>query len=387
MDTTLILIVLGIAAGLMYWGVQQKRTVGIVLGIVLAGGIFMFFSLLSFVSDALWFESLGFAGRFWRLLLFRTAFAALGGCFGCVALWLMTLFLFAGKPARYRWIPAAIGLYLGAQWGAVNWDVILLYLNGTGGGQGAVPDKDFYLFGLPFYEQVYVLLLGLCLAGLICVFGGLFMTFQAGRVDLSLLKLKDSRRSRQLSWVSVNIALFLLVLGWGQWLERFYPPVSFDGAKAAGTSVQEFTQMAGQPNADQAGTYRAEQIWEIKKRVKTLAPFLYFDNEPYIVLAEGRSYWMLNASTVSTDSYSSAMLNLEAAYQRSGLFHHHPRMHPESLGNHRNSVTAVIDTDHGAVSFYICQPEDTLIAVWRTVFPDLFKDQDALPTSPALPTN
>jgi uncharacterized membrane protein (UPF0182 family) len=401
MNMTLILIMLSVAAGFMYWGVRQKRTVGIVLGIVLAGGTFLFFSFLSFLSDAVWFESLGFAGRFWKLVLFRAAFAAIGGCLGCAALWLMTVFLFARKQARYRWIPAVIGLYLGAQWGAVNWDVILLYLNGTtAAGPGAVPDKGFYLFALPFYEQVYVLLLGLCLAGVVCIFGGLFMTFKNGRVDLSLLRLKNSRHYRQLSWVSVNIALFLMVLGWGHSLERFHLSDS-DGAAAEVVPRQEFTHMAGLDDAENGlfssrlpvgsdpqwnadpGMYCAEQMWEIKNRVKTLAPFLYFNDEPYLVLAEGRLYWMLNASTVSSDSYSRPFLNLEAAYQRSGLFHHTPKMYPErtALTFSRISVLAAIDTDHGAVRFYICEPADPLIAVWNAIFPELFKHRNAMPES------
>ena len=40
----------------------------------------------------------------------------------------------------------------------------------------------------------------------------------------------------------------------------------------------------------------------IKERVRRLAPFLHFDKDPYIVLAEGKLYWIIDAYTVS-DSY------------------------------------------------------------------------------------
>jgi uncharacterized membrane protein (UPF0182 family) len=39
---------------------------------------------------------------------------------------------------------------------------------------------------------------------------------------------------------------------------------------------------------------------EIRERVKTLAPFLQFDDGPYILLANGKLYWIIDAYTTST---------------------------------------------------------------------------------------
>ena len=40
----------------------------------------------------------------------------------------------------------------------------------------------------------------------------------------------------------------------------------------------------------------------VKKRVQAIAPFLRYDRDPYIVLDEGRLFWVLDAYTV-TDRY------------------------------------------------------------------------------------
>ncbi|NIT56184.1 MAG: UPF0182 family protein, partial [Aliifodinibius sp.] len=38
---------------------------------------------------------------------------------------------------------------------------------------------------------------------------------------------------------------------------------------------------------------------QINERVKTLAPFLHFEDDPYIVLVEGELYWIIDAYTTS----------------------------------------------------------------------------------------
>ncbi len=118
----------------------------------------------------------------------------------------------------------------------------------------------------------------------------------------------------------------------------------------------------------------------IQDRVRRLAPFLQFDNDPYIVLAEGRLYWIFDAYTTSTDyPYS------EPFY--AGLATRHERR-PRIFGGRRrlrgvnyirNSVKAVIDAYHGSVDFYVFEPEDPLIRTWQEVFPGLFKDRSEMP--------
>src|SRR5262249_34837164 len=102
-------------------------------------------------------------------------------------------------------------------------------------------------------------------------------------------------------------------------------------------------------------------------RVRTLAPFLVLDSDPYIVIGDGgRLFWMMDAFTTS-DSYP---------YSR------HTQLGGDSVNYVRNSVKAVVDAYDGSVSFYVFDPEDPIVNAYRGIFPTLFKDAAQMP--PAL---
>ena len=102
----------------------------------------------------------------------------------------------------------------------------------------------------------------------------------------------------------------------------------------------------------------------IRERVPTLAPFLTFDEDPYIVIGEdGRLSWMMDGFTTS-ESYP---------YAR------HFRLGRERINYMRNSVKAVIDAYDGTTTFYVFDEEDPIIAAYRGIFPSLFKDAAAMP--------
>jgi uncharacterized protein len=100
----------------------------------------------------------------------------------------------------------------------------------------------------------------------------------------------------------------------------------------------------------------------IKDRVETIAPFLQLDRDPYMVISEGRLFWM------------------QDAYTTSEWF---PYSKPEPDGGDinyiRNSVKVVIDAYNGTVFFYVADPKDPIIATYRRIFPSLFKPFDAMP--------
>ncbi len=90
----------------------------------------------------------------------------------------------------------------------------------------------------------------------------------------------------------------------------------------------------------------------IQERVNHLAPFLQLDSDPYLVLMEGRLFWVQDAYT-TTDRY--------------------PYSEPLGGLNYiRNSVKVVIDAYHGDVKFYVTEPDDALIQTYQAIFPDLF---------------
>src|SRR5208282_4799795 len=97
------------------------------------------------------------------------------------------------------------------------------------------------------------------------------------------------------------------------------------------------------------------QIWRsVQERVSKVAPFLLLDSDPYAVLSEGKLYWIQDAYTVSDHfPYSSP--------SRAGVV--------KGLSYIRNSVKVVVDMYDGTASFYIMDPDDPVLAVYRRAFP------------------
>ncbi len=104
----------------------------------------------------------------------------------------------------------------------------------------------------------------------------------------------------------------------------------------------------------------------IVERVQTLAPFLIFDRDPYIV-ADGDHYsYILDAYTTSENyPYSEAYQGSLATFRGYNYL--------------RNSVKAVIDAYNGSVTFYVFDRHDPIINAYRRVLPELFKDAREMP--------
>ena len=106
------------------------------------------------------------------------------------------------------------------------------------------------------------------------------------------------------------------------------------------------------------------QIWrQVQERVAQIAPFLQLDKDPYAVLSEGKQYWIQDAYTVS-DHFPYANLYTDGF--------------GESLNYIRNSVKVVVDMYDGTVLFYVMDPDDPVLAVYRRAFPGVFKDLSQL---------
>ena len=97
----------------------------------------------------------------------------------------------------------------------------------------------------------------------------------------------------------------------------------------------------------------------IKERLDQVAPFLSFDSDPYLVISEGRLFWIVDAYTVS-DRY--------------------PYSQPVGGVNYiRNSVKAVVDAYQGHVRLYIADERDPLIQTWARIFPGVLKPLSEMP--------
>jgi uncharacterized protein len=99
----------------------------------------------------------------------------------------------------------------------------------------------------------------------------------------------------------------------------------------------------------------------IQERVHTIAPFLRLDHDPYLVVSEGRLFWMQDAYT--TSSY------FPYAQPARGF----------DLNYIRNSVKVVVDAYNGTVEFYLIDSLDPIAATYQRIFPNLFKPFAAMP--------
>ncbi len=97
----------------------------------------------------------------------------------------------------------------------------------------------------------------------------------------------------------------------------------------------------------------------IDERVKTIAPFLIYDSDPYLAIDHGRLFWIQDAYT-TTDRY--------------------PYATPTSGLNYiRNSIKVVIDAYHGTTTFYRVDEKDPIAATLDRAFPGLLQPFKAMP--------
>jgi uncharacterized membrane protein (UPF0182 family) len=106
----------------------------------------------------------------------------------------------------------------------------------------------------------------------------------------------------------------------------------------------------------------------IRERVAALAPFLTFDQDPYLVVGDdGRLSWILDAYTIS-DTYPNST---------------HYTLGDNPANYIRNSVKVVIDAYNGSATFYAFDPpggnQDPILSAYRRIFPTLFRDAATLP--------
>ena len=123
---------------------------------------------------------------------------------------------------------------------------------------------------------------------------------------------------------------------------------------------------------------------QIEERVRLLAPFLKFDNDPYIVLSNGSLYWMIDAYITSDYyPYSEPFAFAEPGGYTGG---NKGRNLTNSVNSNfsganyiRNSVKVVVNAFTGSVDFYIFDKNDPIIEVWSKVYPGLLKPESEMP--------
>ena len=97
----------------------------------------------------------------------------------------------------------------------------------------------------------------------------------------------------------------------------------------------------------------------ILDRVKAIAPFLAYDQDPYLVISEGKLFWMMDAYTMTGKYPNATPIN--------------------GLNYIRNSVKVTVDAYTGEVDFYLLDTTDPIAISYNKIFGELFKDIAEMP--------
>ncbi len=99
-------------------------------------------------------------------------------------------------------------------------------------------------------------------------------------------------------------------------------------------------------------------------RAGKMYPFLKFDDDPYIVLLNGRLVWIADGFT-TTDRmpYSEPVVTSDG-----------------SLNYIRNSVKVTVDAYTGETNAYAIDPEEPILKAYRSIYPGLVKDASTIPS-------
>ena len=118
----------------------------------------------------------------------------------------------------------------------------------------------------------------------------------------------------------------------------------------------------------------------ITDRVSAIAPFLRYDHDPYLVVADtGEKGWQRDGKPIAAADQSYVYWVMDA-YTTSDRF---PYADPlaNSFNYIRNSVKVVVDAYHGSVNFYVSDPQDPIIQSWQKIFPGVFQSIDQMPSA------
>lgn len=101
----------------------------------------------------------------------------------------------------------------------------------------------------------------------------------------------------------------------------------------------------------------------IRQRVNKIMPYLQYEKDPYMIVENGKLYWMIDAYTTSNSfPYSES-------YEVDGRL----------INYVRNSVKVVVDAYNGDVKFYVVDETDPIAKTFQKIYPKLFKSSSEMP--------
>ena len=104
---------------------------------------------------------------------------------------------------------------------------------------------------------------------------------------------------------------------------------------------------------------------DVRERLQTLAGFITWDSDPYLVLTdEGHLVWTVDGYTTSRAHPYSRLLSLEGV---------------GNVNYIRNAVKATVDAYNGTTRLYVFEPADPIIQAYQRLFPNLLLPASEMP--------
>lgn len=226
MYIALLLLLLAVGSALVVKGARLQRIQSFVIGCVVILFTGLFFALLSFWGEMLWFEELGQTQRFWTAVSAQVGFTALGALVGGLGVLFLTVRMPAETSLTRVW-PSVAGSIFGGLWGSWNWQTTLKYIYGVATGiRDPILRRDlaFYFFALPFYDSLYW---GLLWIVMIALAATIYSTIAAQNFDwpsgMPSFNDFDTGGKIPLSRVfSIPVAAMAVVVAWGEYLNIYH---------------------------------------------------------------------------------------------------------------------------------------------------------------------
>jgi len=224
MYTALLLALIGLAGFLLIVGIGKRNKSQALLGALIFVFTVFFFWFLGFWGEFLWFDALGYEGRFWTVVLTKTGAFFAGALFGLFAIYFLTWSVPAEKKV-VRGVAVLVGAFIGALWGLAQWDTILVYLNRVSTDiTDPIIHKNtgFYLFSLPLLDGLYTFFLLLALTALAATFVSLLARVEEGEVEFEPARIPEQASTSPYRALYLPAGVFLLILAWGKFLDRYH---------------------------------------------------------------------------------------------------------------------------------------------------------------------
>ncbi len=111
---------------------------------------------------------------------------------------------------------------------------------------------------------------------------------------------------------------------------------------------------------------------QISQREELIAPFLTYDPDPYLVIADGKQFWINDAYTTG-ERYPYS--------ERYGSGGRTSKIPVRNINYIRNSVKVVTNTYDGSITYYVVDDQDPVLRTLRNIYPSLFKPIAQMPQS------